>query len=99
MKITESKQVIQETTTGYTCDVCGVSITGYLPNTWHSFSHQHGDWGNDSHESRESFHVCSVGCFAHQLGKSLYEMKNNKNSAKISGMSYDFAEALYGRIK
>lgn len=97
--ITENKVVNREINIGYECDICCTKILGSLPKTWHSFDHGHCDWGNDSHESREQFHVCSIGCYAEQLKISLDKMKNNRNSAEISGMGYDFAQQLYTIIK
>jgi phospholipase C len=94
-KITDTREV----TIGFICDVCKKEHIGEdVPDNWHSFSHQHSEWGNDSMDSWEYFHVCSAGCYTTQLGKCLKEMSGYKRSAEIDNMTFDFASDLFQKL-
>jgi len=97
--IGEIVHITQTKTIGYQCDVCAQRIIVDMPSSWYSFDHSHNDWGNDSFESTESFQVCSIRCFSDQLKICLKTMKDHRYTAKIAEMNYDFAEALYNKIK
>jgi len=99
MEVKETKlvEVSKEVTVSIECDCCKTKHFGNtLPTSWHSFTHGHEDWGNDSFESIETFHCCSVHCYSRLLSISVEYMKANDNTktCKIDGMSYVFAKRL-----
>ena len=76
------------------CDECGREHSGNdYPDDWHLFSGQHGDWGNDSYESRIEYLACSPECYAKQLKKAVREF-GYSNTAEIDEMTIDFAKRL-----
>jgi hypothetical protein len=94
----EDKQVKQEVTAGYACDVCNTRVTGNLPKDWFSFSHGHCEWGNDSIDSVEYFYVCSVACFKTQLEASIYEI-GDRSCGSVGTMPIPFAKNLLEALK
>ena len=86
--VTEFKNVI----IAHKCDVCGKTNSGeYTPNDWHTFSHNHNEWGNDSCESYEYHEVCSPECYWIKFEYCVKDLKDRK-SAKID--EYDIAFAI-----
>jgi len=98
MNITDFSMVRQATVIDCKCDVCGLLSGKPYPEDWFNFSHQHGEWGNDSGDSIEYFDVCSIECFTNQLKNSLDEMSDYKRSATIADMKYSFAEKLHNKL-
>ena len=101
MKITKREKVteLKEVTIGYKCDICKKQHDGDdYPDSWHYFNHGHQAWGNDSHESREYFLVCSPECYFKQLTKSLKEVGGN-TGAEIDEKEPDFVIHLLEYVK
>ena len=101
MKIEEDKivSICKEVQVGCECDICGkVENDSNVYDNWFEGDIHHSEWGNDSVDSYEYFDICSGECCITALGRCLKDMRSYRRSAKIFGMSYDFAESLYKSI-
>jgi hypothetical protein len=76
-------------TIGYKCDVCSKSMV----EPFYQFEHHHSDWGNDSVDSYEYFHICSIECYFKRLQKSVKELENH-DTAEIDDKSIEFINNL-----
>lgn len=100
MEVNEIKQVTEtkSVTVARKCDVCGNIHKGkYTPNEWHTFSHNHNEWGNDSCDSYEYHEVCSPECYLTKFKECIEDLKGRK-SAKIDDFEIDFARKLIEKI-
>lgn len=88
--VTETKEI----TIGYKCDVCGKESHGkYFPDDWHSFSHNHNEWGDDSVDSYEYHLVCSAECYSVKLNECVIDLEGRRD-AKVDEMEIQFARKL-----
>lgn len=88
--VTEFKEII----VGYQCDVCKkIENVKSTPDDWHSFSHQHNEWGNDSCDSYEYHLVCSPKCYAIKFNECIKDL-DGCYDAKIDEFEIDFARKL-----
>jgi hypothetical protein len=89
-KVTEVKSVI----VGHKCDFCGTIHEGKeLPNEWHSFSHHHNQWGNDSVDTYKYHEVCSPKCYWIKFKECVEDLKEYEN-AKVDEFEIQFARRL-----
>lgn len=96
MGITEKRNVTEfkTVTIGRKCDVCGKTHEGaYTPDEWHTFSHHHNEWGNDSIESLENHEVCSPECYWTKFKECVLDLKGY-SSAKVDEFEIQFARRL-----
>ena len=100
MYIEEIKEVksTKKVVVSVVCDNCGKENKGdRIPKDWHSYCSQHYEWGNDSFESVENYHVCSAECYIESLKNSFEDLKDYK-SAEIGNMNIQFVEKLVNFI-
>lgn len=90
MEIRENKQITESTVVGYKCDACKSKIA---INDEYRFSNSHGEWDNDSCESHECHHVCSVKCYIKQIYRILDEWGEYK-TLEIDGKPQWFIKQL-----
>lgn len=95
--ITEKVPVVQDKTTGIQCDACGKAYPANADLFY--FNSHHQDWGNDSIDSYEYHHACSVDCYTMLLGKCIDALSDNQRTAEIADMPYGFVKMLYERLK
>lgn len=91
MEITENRkiEIIKDVIIKYKCDSCKKEIdTNYLPDTWFKFCSFHHEWGNDSCDSFETYHVCSPKCYFELIEKQIIENKNYE-SFKINDIPWN----------
>lgn len=89
-EVTEYKEVI----IGYECDVCKkIELSTCEPNDWHSFSHHHNQWGNDSIDSYEYHLVCSLVFYSKKFNECVDDLKECYD-AKIDNFEIAFARKL-----
>lgn len=96
MKITEKRTVTEfkNVTIGRKCDVCRKTHEGdEFPDEWHSFSHHHNEWGNDSCDSYEYHEVCSPKCYWDKF-KECVEDLSGRSNAKVDEFEIQFARLL-----
>lgn len=96
MEIKEKQEVIEikSVTVAIKCDVCGKIHKGTdVPYEWHSFNHNHNEWGNDSHESYEFHQVCSPECYWVKFKECVLDLKGRK-WAKVDEFEIQFARRL-----
>lgn len=96
MEIKENKQVIEfkSVTVAIKCDVCGKVHEGKdIPDEWHTFSHHHDEWGNDSCDSHEYHEVCSPECYWAKFKECVEDLKGY-NNAKVDEFEIQFARRL-----
>lgn len=80
MTVKKEVATISAVTVAYVCDVCSNKVhSGFMPNEWAYLTHEHQGWGNDSHESLEKFHCCSVECTKKQLTESTEKMEGRES--------------------
>jgi len=95
MKIKKVRQITTETITGYKCDVCKKIYEGAsFPDDWHSFSSHHEEWGNDSIDSYENYHVCSVECYIKKFIEAVDEDLAEREEAEVDNFRIQFARKL-----
>ena len=95
LEVTEVKMV----TIGRKCDVCEkVSDEKYTPDDWHSFSHNHNEWGNDSVDSYEYHEVCSPECYVIKLKECVEELADYEN-ARVGDFEIQFARRFVDYIR
>ena len=84
IKVTEQKYRI----VGYECDSCGLETreTFNLPKSWFYLRAGHRSWGNDSCDSVDSFHLCSVECLLKAL------KQEHKRLSEEATSYYEFEE-------
>jgi hypothetical protein len=93
MRITEKKQVIQETAIGIKCDVCGKKTLDPNDSAYYNFSSHHTDWGSDSQDSFEVHDVCSSVCYLAKL-KELIADNEDYPSFEADGKTPDFLKGM-----
>ena len=96
MRVKEKKLVTEcrEVTLSVKCDVCGKMHQGSdLPDEWHSFSHHHNHWGNDSYESYEYHDVCSPECYWKRFSYCIAEL-DGCDDAEVDGFQIQFGRVL-----
>lgn len=91
-KVTE-RTVVDETVVGHRCDICGKVVSAHeeLPyhkrpgadTKYYDCSLQHGDWANDSYESRECLDVCEE-CFETFLSRMREYLDGHPRTAKVT---------------
>ena len=101
MKIQENRPITKniETTVGYQCDACKLEVQQHeFPSSWTEVESHHEDWGNDSHESHEEHHVCSVACYLVIIKNLAYELDHHLG-AVIDGKELSFIKDLLKHIQ
>jgi len=96
MEVKERKEVteVKMVTIARKCDVCGKIHKGkYTPDEWHTFSHSHNEWGNDSVDSIEHHEVCSPKCYLVKFKECIKDL-SGRNSAEIDSFDIKFARLL-----
>ena len=100
MEIRKIKNVTIETIDGYKCDCCKkISEGPGFPDSWHHFSSHHDDWGNDSIDSFEYYHVCSVECYIEILKRIVDDDLEDCEQAEVDGFQIQFARILLNYFK
>lgn len=87
------RTVVEETTVGHRCDICGRVVSAHEELPYHKrpgsdtrfycCEWSHGDWGNDSYESREGFDVCEE-CFGGFLSRMKEYVAKHPRTAKVT---------------
>lgn len=78
----------------YICDNCKKEVsTNTLPNDWHEFTSGHDEWGNDSVDSIESYHVCSPACYFGVLAE-LARLNRNYKSFEANDIPLNFINSI-----
>lgn len=95
--ITEKVPVVEERATGIKCDYCDRVYEVNTPLFY--FDSHHQGWGNDSVDSYEYYHACSIECFKGILKNCIEKLKSDSRTAEIAGMPYDFAVKMLEAIK
>lgn len=96
MEITEKKNITEfkEVVVARLCDVCGKKHEGkHTPNDWHTFSHSHNEWGNDSIDSYEYHEVCSAECYWIKFKECLEDLVG-RTDAQVDDFEVKFARLL-----
>jgi len=96
MEIREKKEVteIKTITVAIKCDVCGNIHNGTdVPDEWHSFNHNHNEWGNDSCDSFEYHQVCSPECYWVKFKECVINL-DGITWAKVDEFEIQFARRL-----
>jgi hypothetical protein len=80
-------------------DGCGNSAEGYDPNGWYHFDSQHGDLGNDSSESFQSWDACSWACYLNIVNQiwSDYGSENRNPTLEIDDKDYYFVADMLSK--
>lgn len=102
MRLEEQKQVtkLDIVTTGYRCDNCGKETKAdRLPDEWHNFSSHHNEWGNDSCDSYEYYHVCSPKCYIEKLTDVVENELDDRYDAQVDYLEIQFARTLVEYFK
>jgi hypothetical protein len=101
MEVKERKEVTEFkiVTIARKCDVCGKVHEGkYTPDEWHTFSHSHNEWANDSIDSVEHHEVCSAECYWVKFNECVKDLSGRVN-ASIDSFEIQFARLLIDSIK
>jgi hypothetical protein len=105
MRKYENKTVTvqKETLVGVVCDECGCEEldSEIVENEWEYVVTSHSNWGNDSHESFESFDVCSGKCYLVTLRKFIEANKGDSdylNAGEVDGKDFKFMMQLVDAV-
>lgn len=91
--LTKVQTVQKEITVGLECDICGATTDDEDDSQWTDVSHSHSNWGNDSCESFQTFHICSPQCYIAQLVNSVRSLEY-RDSGEINNMPLKFVVNL-----
>lgn len=72
---------IEEVAIKCACDICGSVIED--KTRYYYVTTGHNDWGNDSCDSREHYHICSLDCLKKKFEEYITETDGKQNSNYI----------------